>query len=547
MRKRLGCLSRGGVIAGLLTALVIVAVMLVRGGRLFSPGPLNAQAGDLSLGGVHSHAEIGGRCAACHAAPWSSELMSDRCLACHADVNLQLQDPSSLHGALGVQPGRRACFHCHPEHHGATAQLSVVDARTFPHDATGYSLQGHATRANDDPFACVDCHGAGLASFDVATCAGCHRGLDAAYIQDHVAAFGTGCLACHDGIDTYGPGFDHNAVRFALVGKHASLSCADCHGGAHLIADLQATPQDCFACHQQDDAHDGQFGQDCAACHTAVDWQQATFDHNQTAFPLVGKHVDVACNRCHVDNVFQGTPQDCFACHQQDDAHDGQFGQDCAACHTAVDWQQATFDHNQTAFPLVGKHVDVACNRCHVDNVFQGTPQDCAACHQQDDAHDGQFGQDCAACHTAVDWQQATFDHSQTAFPLTGAHLQVECTQCHADNVFKGTPTRCASCHDEPAYHAGLFSADCASCHGTDAWSPARFDGPHTFPIDHGERGPSPCQTCHPDELSAYTCYGCHEHQPASIAAEHREEGITDLQDCVRCHPTGREEEGGGD
>jgi hypothetical protein len=479
MKKPLGCLSPGGLIAGLLTVGVVLGAMLLWGGQLFSPGALNAQAGTAPLGGVQSHAEISGRCAACHTAPWSSATMSDRCLACHGDVSLQLQDPSSLHGALKVSSDHLACYDCHPEHRGATAQLTFVDPNTFPHDATGYSLQGHKKTASGAAFTCADCHGESLAHFDVAVCASCHRELNAAFMQDHVAAFSLGCLACHDGVDTYGPRFDHNLVAFPLKGKHALLLCANCHTGARSITELQATPQDCYACHQKDDAHDGQFGQDCAGCHTPDSWQQATFDHDKTPFPLVGKHRDVACAQCHINNVFQGTPQDCFSCHQKDDAHSGQFGQDCAQCHTPDDWKQATFDH------------------------------------------------------------------AQTGFPLTGAHLQVECTQCHVNNVFKGTPTQCSSCHPEPAHHAGLFGIDCVSCHTTDAWSPAQFNGPHTFPINHGERGPSPCQTCHPDNLQTYTCYGCHEHQQAEIVARHRAEGIADVQDCVRCHPTGRGEEGG--
>jgi len=30
-----------------------------------------------------------------------------------------------------------------------------------------------------------------------------------------------------------------------------------------------------------------------------------------------------------------------------------------------------------------------------------------------------------------------------------------------------------------------------------------------------------------------YTCYGCHEHQPAQIITEHREEGIPSIENCV--------------
>jgi hypothetical protein len=481
MNKPLGCLSRSGLFTALLVLIVTAAVGLIWGGSLFSPGPLNAQAAEAPLGGVYSHAETGGRCSACHVAPWNSEAMADRCLLCHTDVVTQLQDPTSLHGLMMSAGDIESCSHCHVEHRGSDAPLTVLDPGTFPHEATGYSLAAHE-KEDGSALACTDCHGEDLAHFDSIRCADCHRDLDASVMEAHDRAFGPDCLACHDGIDTYGAAFDHSVTAFPLEGSHAPLACAGCHQQAAAIADLQ------------------------------------------------------------------GTPQDCFACHQDDDAHAGRYGQDCAACHSAQGWEQVTIDHDQTGFPLVGLHVDVACEDCHRDNVYQGTPLECVACHQADDAHDGQFGSDCGACHTAEGWEQATFDHTQTAFPLTGAHLETACAQCHLDGVYQGTPQECGACHEEPAFHRGLLGSDCASCHDTTAWSPARYDRLHTFPINHGERGASPCQTCHPDTLSTYTCYECHEHGQAETASKHREEGITDFEDCVRCHPTGREEEGeGGD
>jgi hypothetical protein len=548
MRKRLGCVSVSGIIAASVALLLVVGVSLLWGGMLFSPGPLNAQTSGATLGDVSSHAELGSRCSACHAAPWSRETMSERCLACHTEVARQLQEPSSLHGVLSAGSQSLLCYDCHPEHRGTDAPLTQVDAGTFPHGATGYALQGHRQTAAGDEFACADCHGQDLTRFDVAACADCHRELDTAYTQTHIEAFGPGCLACHDGVDTYGQQFDHDRLNFPLQGGHASMGCAACHEGARSVADLQAAPQDCFACHAEEDAHDGQFGQDCAACHTPEDWEAVTFDHAQTAFPLEGQHAAVDCRDCHVDGVYRGTPQDCFSCHAEDDAHEGQFGPDCAECHTPQDWGEATFDHAQTAFPLLGEHATVECRDCHADGVYQGTPQDCFSCHAEDDAHEGQFGQDCAECHTPQDWGAVTFDHTLTAFPLTGAHSETECLNCHVGGVFAGTSQVCSACHDDPAFHLGLLGTDCAACHTTAAWSPARYDRQHAFPYNHGESGPSPCRTCHPDTLSAYTCYNCHEHDPAGIESEHREEGIVDFQDCVRCHPTGLEEEGeGGD
>ena len=131
---------------------------------------------------------------------------------------------------------------------------------------------------------------------------------------------------------------------------------------------------------------------------------------------------------------------------------------------------------------------------------------------------------------------------------MTGKHTDVACESCHVDNVFTGTPQACVACHQDPAFHVAVFGDACTECHSTDAWSPARFDRLHTFPVDHGESGVSSCQTCHPTQVQAYTCYGCHEHNPTEIERKHIEEGIGDFLNCMECHPTGQKEEGeGGD
>ena len=78
--SRLGCLTGTGIIAVVITALVIAGYAYAKGGLLYNPGPLNAQSGEM-LGGVRSHAEIAGDCKACHTAPWESAKMAARLLA----------------------------------------------------------------------------------------------------------------------------------------------------------------------------------------------------------------------------------------------------------------------------------------------------------------------------------------------------------------------------------------------------------------------------------------------------------------------------------
>ena len=86
--------------------LAVAAWVLLHGLGLFSPGALNAEAGPRALGGVHSHAELGDRCGACHPAPWSSRSSADACLDCHTGVAAELGAREGLHGGLASESAR---------------------------------------------------------------------------------------------------------------------------------------------------------------------------------------------------------------------------------------------------------------------------------------------------------------------------------------------------------------------------------------------------------------------------------------------------------
>ena len=522
--------------------LVVAGVIFATGQAILSPGPLSAVAAENTpLGGVSSHAQLSRQCGACHSAPWSSETMAQRCLACHTSVAADLQTGGTLHGMLLPPGSTLTCKEgCHVEHRGATANLTALGSAHLPSNNLGFSLKAHQTKLDGQLFGCLDCHQSGVGSFDQRVCYNCHRDIDSAFAQSHLNAFGLGCLQCHDGIDTYGKAFDHNAVSFKLAGKHASVACGGCHANARTIAQLKSAPQTCYACHQKDDKHAGSYGQNCAQCHNTLDWAQVTVDHNKTDFPLTGKHITVDCAACHVNKVFKGTPVTCYGCHQKDDKHGGVYGQNCAQCHNTSDWAQVTVDHSKTAYPLTGKHSTVACAACHVNKVFKGTSNTCNACHQKDDKHAGSYGQNCTQCHNTSDWAQVTLDHSKTAYPLTGKHLTVPCASCHVNKVFKGTFTTCYVCHQSKDPHQGALGQNCAECHNTNGWKAATYNRPHRFPINHeAPRGTTTsCSTCHPTSLLTYTCYGCHAHTTANILRQHR--NTQNLDDCVRCHQAGR-------
>jgi len=90
---------------------------------------------------------------------------------------------------------------------------------------------------------------------------------------------------------------------------------------------------------------------------------------------------------------------------------------------------------------------------------------------------------------------------------------------------------------------AEIYKTNCAACHSTSAWMPASYNGPHTFPMNHGGAGGN-CRTCHPGSYGSYTCYACHDQ--GEITNKHSER-FSDFSNCVACHASGQEGDGGED
>jgi hypothetical protein len=208
----------------------------------------------------------------------------------------------------------------------------------------------------------------------------------------------------------------------------------------------------------------------------------------------------------------------------------------------------------------VFSHAETAgnCAACHAPPWSRESMADrCLVCHAnvltQIETHKplhGKLanGQNCRTCHTEHQGSHGVltsldrFDHDLAEFKLTGGHRRVDCKACHVGNVFQGTPQTCASCHIEPNVHKGSYGTACAQCHTTTAWTGAVFK--HTFPITHGQRrNKNTCATCHTtaNDFRTYTCYSCHEHQPAKMEKRHANRRIANLQRCADCHPTRRE------
>ena len=156
-----------------------------------------------------------------------------------------------------------------------------------------------------------------------------------------------------------------------------------------------------------------------------------------------------------------------------------------------------------------GRHAARKCSiPCGVGRQFR-----CVSCR----AWDAETMADrCAACHNTIAWNQVTFDHSKSNFPLTGAHITLQCAKCHQGGQFTALSTTCVSCHQDPAWHAGAFGISCDNCHSTSAWSSAQFNLSHPR-IAGGEggsgvhHGGASCATCHPSTVYQATCLACHD------------------------------------
>lgn len=299
----------------------------------------------------------------------------------------------------------------------------------------------------------------------------------------------------------------------------------------------------------------------CQTCHSTDTWsmrKDTLFDHASTGFPLSGQHRSVKCASCHTDLKFSEAQPKCNTCHT--DVHKSELGENCLRCHSSQTWKITDMAqrHQETRFTLLGKHRMLTCEGCHHNAVnfqYSGTPLTCIGCHRSDyqattnpnHAAAG-FPTDCARCHTvtAFEWNKS-FDHTMTAFPLTGAHRAAPCSQCHGDNVFKGKPTQCIGCHQtdftatvNPNHVQGGFPTDCITCHTTTAWNPATFNHNNTNFALTGKHAATQCQQCHVNnnyQLTFASCYQCHQSDfQGTTNPNHVSANFS--HNCQSCHST---------
>ena len=439
----------------------------------------------------------------------------------------------------------------------------TIKVNSFDHKQTSFPLAGQHGALD-----CRKCHVDLVFSNAKSTCISCHKDM-------HQQTVGQDCERCHTPKSWLVTNVTalHQQSRFPLNGQHAQVDCYLCHKSASLLR-FDPMGVECTDCHSNNykattnPSHvSAKFPKDCFLCHNEKSWQPAKFDHNGTSFPLQGGHVGLECNRCH-KNGYAKISTVCVDCHLTDynattnPSHTAaKYSTDCKTCHTPASWLQSSFNHNtNTAFPLTGGHIGVACLSCHTTG-YKGTPTTCVSCHQNNynaTTNPGhvaaKFSTDCTTCHTNVAWKPATFNHTTgTTFPLVGAHVSVACIDCHSKG-YVGISTDCVSCHlakynatTNPSHSGAKFPTTCVTCHNQNAWTPSTYNhDAQFFPINSGRHKGAwtLCSECHTNatNYAVFNCLLCHSHSnKASVDSQHsgRSGYAYNSTNCYSCHPRG--------
>ncbi len=275
------------------------------------------------------------------------------------------------------------------------------------------------------------------------------------------------------------------------------------------------------------------------------------FDHLTTGFELLGAHLNVPCESCHVGAIFKGTPRDCASCHSVGarisatvKPQDHVLSTDrCDGCHNTVAWKPVShFDHQE---------VQGSCATCHNGINAQGKSLNHIASTME-----------CESCHSVFGWKPVIrVDHTQVNGTCTNCHdgknatgkpanhipTTDSCDNCHstfqwkpANVSHKGDVSNCVACHNGSVAtgktQGHMATTDqCAACHTVVAWKPVAS-------VDHAQVIGS-CHSCHDGKMAKgkptnhpqtdNNCQNCHSttaFKPANV----NHDGITD--NCASCH-----------
>jgi nitrate/TMAO reductase-like tetraheme cytochrome c subunit len=309
--------------------------------------------------------------------------MEVACIACHKVSTLNGQKFQEFKGVKFDN-----CSNCHTDPHAnkfgqncsqchSDQSFSMIKpVNNFDHNKTDFKLVGKHQNVE-----CKLCHKTKYTNaLKFGRCTDCHTDY-------HVGQFAKegvspDCSACHTVYGFIESSFtieQHNLANFRLEGAHVATPCIACHKKETKWS-FRNIGKRCSDCHA--DIHKTFISEkyypetNCKSCHNENRWSEINFNHSKTNFDLVGAHTKKTCRDCHfkkdkegvVRQQFMGLAYNCASCHK--DVHVKQFEAngitDCNRCHGSDSFKPAIkFDHSKTLFPLDGKHIKVACIKCH--------------------------------------------------------------------------------------------------------------------------------------------------------------------------------------
>ena len=239
-------------------------------------------------------------------------------------------------------------------------------------------------------------------------------------------------------------------------------------------------------------------------------WSAPAGAQSMTGFPLAGVHATQTCARCHTTMPYKTAPTTCGAATRPTTRSPStptrRRGLPDDLRHVPQvrrrGLEARDFNHStETTFPLAGAHTTRPARPATRTTSTRARPATATRCHKADyqsSANPGHvaagFPTTCDTCHKFSDaaWKPASFNHSTaTTFPLAGLHTTQACTACHKNNVYKGTPRDCYSCHItdyqksvNPPHLGGGFPTTCDQCHlfSAPAWALGSSGLDHEFP-----------------------------------------------------------------
>ncbi|NQU88623.1 MAG: hypothetical protein HQ541_23005 [Mariniphaga sp.] len=251
-------------------------------------------------------------CTKCHKGSYTNPVKHSLCSDCHDDYH------NNQFLKNNIKPD---CSDCHSVQNFTSSNYTIEK-----HNLLDFKLNGSHLATP-----CFQCHkkedkwsfrniGSG--------CTNCHENVHQNYIQEKYFNNGS-CNNCHNETAWNLTDFDHKKTDFPLEGKHADVSCRQCHYSEKKgisVQHFKELNQNCVTCHP--DIHYYQFVEnnktDCGKCHTNENWKPEKFNHEKARFKIDGKHIGLDCIKCHKPIVENGKR---FVKYKFEDIS-------CASCHS---------------------------------------------------------------------------------------------------------------------------------------------------------------------------------------------------------------------